>query len=140
MQKNRTVSKINKNFPALVAVLGMTIFIVIAILAFGLNALLNQNVNVAQAKDQPATQVFSEDTEIQDLQATILQYQAREAQYKDELQQAADQISQISQQNQQYQQLVQELQNAGVIQITADGRVLISRSVGFSPEFEDDDD
>jgi uncharacterized protein YlxW (UPF0749 family) len=140
MQKNRTVSPIKKTVPALVAGLSMTIFIGLAILAFGLNALFNQKVSVAQAQAQPEVQIVSDQTAIQDLEATILQYQAREAQFQNELQQAADQLNQVNQQNQQYRQLIQALQNAGVIQITNDGSVLITRSAGFSPENEHDDD
>jgi uncharacterized protein YlxW (UPF0749 family) len=139
MQKNRTVSPIKKTVPAMVAALSMTIFIGLAILAFGLNALFNQKASVAQAQAQPETQVVTDQTTFQDMQTTILQYQARELQYQSELQQAADQINQVSQQNRQYQQLIQGLQNAGVIQITNDGNVLITRGAGFSSEIEHDD-
>jgi uncharacterized protein YlxW (UPF0749 family) len=140
MQQNHTVSPIKKNFPALVAALGMTVFIGLAIIALGLNAFFNQNVSAAQAANQPASQAIADQSTIQDLQATISQYQARETQYQGELQQAADQINQIDQQNQQYQQLIQGLQNAGVIQITPDGHVFISRGQGFSSEQSGDDD
>ena len=139
MTIRHTVSPIGKTLPALVAVLIMTVFIVVAILAFGLNAAFNQDVNVPQTATQPVSQDVVNQATIQDLQATISQYQEREAQYQSELQQAADQINQISQQNQQYQQLTQALQNAGVIQITPDGQVFITRGAGVRSEFEDDD-
>jgi len=140
MQKTLTVSPIRKTLPALVAALSMTIFLAVAVLAFGLNALFNQNVSVAQAAPQTDPQVAADQATIQDLQNSITQYQARETQYQNELQQAADQINQINQQNQQYQQLMQALQNAGVIQITADGRVFIPRGSGFTSSRSGDDD
>jgi len=140
MQKKHPVSQTQKTLPALFAALSMTVFIGVAILAFGLNALSNQNVNVTQAAAQPDSQVVVDQATIQDLQATISQYQAREVQYQSELQQAADQINQISQQNLQYQQLTQSLQNAGVIQITPDGQVFITRGAEVRSGFGDDDD
>jgi len=140
MQQNHAVSPIKKTFPALVAGLSMTVFIGLAIIALGLNAFLNQNVSVAQAANQSDSQAMADQSTIQDLQATISQYQEHEIQYQGELQQAADQINQISQQNQQYQQLIQALQNAGIIQITPDGQVFVSRGQGFSPERNGDGD
>ena len=137
MQKKHPVSQTQKTLPALFAALSMTVFIGVAILAFGLNALSNQNVNVTQAAAQPDSQVVVDQATIQDLQATISQYQAREVQYQSELQKAADQISQ---QNLQYQQLTQSLQNAGVIQITPDGQVFITRGAEVRSGFGDDDD
>jgi uncharacterized membrane protein len=136
MQKRQSTH--NKALPALVAGLMMTIFIVVATLAVGVNAFFNRNVSSAQAAGQMNLQDSADQVTIQDLQALIAQYQAREVQYKDELQQATDQISQINEQNQNYQQLVQALQNAGVIQIRPDGRVFISRQASFSGEFDDD--
>jgi ribosomal protein S19E (S16A) len=76
------------------------------------------------------------------MQALLAEYQSRESQYQEELQQAADQITQISQQNQQYRQLFQALQNAGAIQVTSDGRILISAGASRRSEFgegENDD-
>ena len=139
MQKNHPVSPIRKILPALFAMLGMTVFIGLTILALGLNAFFNQNVRVAQAAAQPDSPVIGNQATIQDLQATISQYQNRETQYQNELQQAADQIDQITQQNLQYQQLIQALHNSGVIRISQDGRVFISPNGGPQPEFEDDD-
>jgi uncharacterized protein (DUF2252 family) len=136
MQKKKSTLK--KALPALVAGLVMTIFIVVATLAVGLNAFFNRSVSSAQAAGQVDLQASADQATLQDLQALVAQYQAREVQYKDELQQATDQISQINEQNQNYQQLVQALQNAGIIQIRPDGRVLISRQETFSREFDDD--
>lgn len=140
MQNNRTVSPIKKTLPALVAALSMTIFIGLAILAFGLNALFNYKVSAVQAAVQSDSLVVVDQAIVQDLQTTISQYQARETQYQSEIQKAAGQIDQVRQQNQQYQQLIQGLQNAGVIQITNDGGVIISRATNFPSEFEHDDD
>ena len=116
----------------------MTIFIVLATLVVGVNAIFNQNISSAQAANPGDTQANNDEATIQDLQATIAQYQARELQYKNELQQAADQVSLISQQNQKYQELIQALQNAGVIQINTDGRVFIPRQRVPSSGFDDD--
>jgi uncharacterized protein YlxW (UPF0749 family) len=140
MQQKRPLTPIRKTLPALVAALSMTGIIGLAILAFGLNALYNQNISSAQAAAQPVSPTIAGQVENQDLQTLISQYQEREAQYQSQLQQAADQINEISQQNLQYQQLIQALQNSGVIQITQDGQVLLSRRAGFTSEFEDDDD
>jgi hypothetical protein len=134
MQQNHTVSPNKKTFPALVAALSMTVFIGLAVIALGLNAFFNQNVSVAHAANQPDPLAIADQSTIQDLQATISQYQQRETQYQGELQQAADQVNQLSQQNQQYQQLIMALQNAGIIQITPNGQVLVSRGSGFSSE------
>jgi len=139
MRKNYSVSTSRRILPALIAALSMTIIIGLAILAFGLNALLNQNLSVAQAASQPDTEVATDLTTIQDLQAIMSQYQVRETQYQSELQQAAEQINEISQQNLQYQQLIQALQNAGLIQLTSDGRVFISRNAELPSGFGDED-
>lgn len=138
MQKNQTVTPIRKFIPPLVATLCMTIFIGFAILAFGLNAFFNQNGSVAQAAAPADNQVSVSQANIQDMQSTISQYQAREAQYQKELQQAADQLNQANAQNLQYQQLFQALQNAGVIQLSPDGQVFISRGSGSPRGFDDD--
>jgi septal ring factor EnvC (AmiA/AmiB activator) len=139
MQKNHSASPIRKIFPALIATLGMTVFIGLAFLALGLNAFFNQKVSVAQAAAQPDPQLTANQATIQDLQATISQYQSRETQYQNDLKQAADQINQINQQNLQYQQLIQALQNAGVIRINQDGQVFILPSLGAQSRFGDDD-
>jgi chromosome segregation ATPase len=127
MQHKRTISPFKKILPALVATLCMTAFTVFATLAFGVNALANRNVSATQSAAQPVQQVSADQATIQQLQDTIAQYQQRETQYKQELQKAADQINQTNQQNQQFRQLIMALQNAGVIQITQDGRVTLGR-------------
>jgi len=140
MQNKQPASSIRRILPALIAGLSMTVFIGLCILAFGLNALFNPNITNVQAANQNETVTEIDQVSNQELQAVITQYQERETQYQNELLQAADQIDQISQQNQQYQQLIGALQNAGVIQISRDGQVLLSRPSGFSTELEDHDD
>jgi septal ring factor EnvC (AmiA/AmiB activator) len=137
MLRNRTHSPTRKILPAVFATLGMTAFIVIALFAVGLNALVNQNVSVAKAAAPAETQVSDSQATAQNLQATISQYQNRETQYQDQLKQAADQISQLNQQNQQYKQLFTALQNAGVIQITQDGRVFVNPGAGLRDSDDD---
>jgi chromosome segregation ATPase len=117
----------------------MTVFLGLAFFALGLNALFNPNVSVAKAAAQSDPQLNVNQAKLEDLQVAISKYQDRETQYQKELQQAADQIDQVNQQNMQYQQLIQSLQNAGVIQITQDGRVFITSGEGFQPGFDDDD-
>ena len=138
MQNHKPVSPIKKIFPAVLATLGMTVFIGLAFLALGLNALFNPNVTVAKAAAQSDPQLTTNQATIQDLQAMISQYQDRETQYQKELKQAAAQIDQANQQNQQYQQLFQSLQNAGVIRISQDGRVFIGPGAGFQSGSDDD--
>ena len=137
MQKNPTTSPSRRILPALIAGLSMTLFLVFTILFFGLNAYFNKNVDVAQAAPQTDSAITADQVSVQELQALLEQYQQREAQYRSEIQQAAGQINQLNQQNQQYQQLIQGLQDAGVIQITSDGQVMIARS--SRPRFENDD-
>ena len=131
MQNTHATSPVKKTIPAVIATIIMSVFIGMAILALGLNALLSKNVTVAQAAPAAGSQVDASQATIQDLQATITQYQQREVQYQSELKKAADEIDQANQQNQQFRQLILALQNAGVIQITQDGRVRITGGSGF---------
>lgn len=136
----------HKHIAAIAAALAMTVLITLVMLVVGANALFNQNVtttaqaagltSAATASDPAA----SDQALIDQLQAQISQYQARESQYQTELQNAADQINQLNQQDQQYKSLFSALQNAGVIQITSDGRVFIPNAFPPSFERERDDD
>ena len=108
----------------------MTLVLGLVILALGLNALFNSNVTPVQAAGPTDQSISADQATIDQLQSLIAQYQAREGQYQNELQQAADQLNQANTQLQQYQTLVTALEQAGVIQITGDGRVFIGR--GFS--------
>ena len=124
----------HKHIAAFTAALVMTVLIGVAMLAFGVNALLNKNVvTTAQAAGLPgagdaSSQASADQAVIDQLQAQISEYQSREVQYQNEIKNAADQVNQLSQQNQQYQTLLNALQNAGVIQISPDGRVFISNN------------
>jgi len=139
MQKNPKASPIKRTLPALVAGFGMTLFLAITVLFFGLNAYFNKNVATAQAASQTEPTVAVNQATVQELRRLVQEYQQREAQYQSEIQQAARQIDQLNQQNEQYRQLVQGLQDAGVIQITSDGQVLVARASRPRFEFEDDD-
>jgi len=122
--------KAHKQWPALLAALGMTLILGLAIFALGFNALFNTNVTPVQAAGPSDPSTSADQATIDQLQNLVAQYQEREGQYQNELQQAADQLNQANAQLQQYQRLVSALQNAGIIQITADGQVFLGR--GFS--------
>ena len=135
----------HKHVVALAAALAMTMLIGVAMLAFGINALLNKNVvTTVQAAgltsaDPVADQASTDKALIDQLQAQISEYQSRESQYQTELKDAADQINQLRQQDQQYQFLLNALQNAGVIRITSDGRVLLPNPQNFPFDREGND-
>jgi chromosome segregation ATPase len=150
-------NKVSKHIQALVAAFVMTIVIAVAILALGLNALINKNV--VQVKNSPAaipaavttsSQTASQTTsvdpaQLQQLQNLITQYQSRETQYQNELKQAAQQLDQKNAQIQQdqtqiqqdqatlqqYQGLISARATGGVTHNTPDGRILIPQSRGF---------
>ena len=130
MQTKHTYSSFKKILPALIATLCMAAFMFFASLAYGVNALYNKNVIPTQAAAQSSAQVSVDPATIQQLQSTITLYQQREAQYQAELKKAADQLNAANQQNEQFRQLIMALQNAGVIQVTQDGRVLLGRGGG----------
>ena len=134
-----------KRGPAILAALAMTSIIGLAILALGANALLNRNVVPVQAASLPdqsisVDQASVDQATIDQLQNLVEQYQARELQYQTELQQAADQLDQTGAELQQYQGVVSALQDAGVIQITQDGRIFLSRAASGGGEHESGDD
>src|SRR5512139_2604587 len=93
----------HKHIVALAAALAMTVLIGVAMLAFGINALLNKNVvTTVQAAgltsaDPAADQASTDKALIDQLQAQISEYQSRESQYQTELKDAADQINQLRQ-------------------------------------------
>lgn len=133
-----------RQLPAIVAALGITVFVGAVILALGANAVFNKNV--ASAQTAVATETVSPEivnlnaagdaATIENLQTLVSQYQAREAQYQTELAQAAEQLNQANAQVQQYQSLMTQLQNAGVIQLDANGQVTVmaTNSFGGRPE------
>lgn len=117
--------KARKQWPGLLAALGMTLVLGVVILALGANALFNANVVPALAAGLPGQSATGDQATIDQLQSQIAEYQAREQQYKTELQQAADQLNQTNAQLQQYQGILLALQNAGIIRITPDGQVMV---------------
>jgi len=70
----------------------------------------------------------SDQTQVQQLDNLVQQYQQREKQYQAQLDIAAQRLNEADQQVQSYQQLLDELQQRGVIRITQDGQVFISRA------------
>jgi len=129
MAINNNDPKTKKKFVALLAAFGMTILMGILILAVGVNVLFFNQSSVALAAGQTNRAASSDQTSIQQLQDLVSQYQTREGQYKSELKQATESLNQANQQLQQYKQLTQALIDAGVIQITSDGRVTMGTGV-----------
>lgn len=116
--------KPRRQWPAVLAAIGMTLLLGLAVAALGINALFNQDVVPVEAA--PAeTAVSSDQANVEQLQSLISEYQSREQQYQQQLQQAADQLNSTTTQLTQYQSLVSALQRAGVIQIAPDGRVFV---------------
>ncbi len=114
-----------KHIPALIAAFGMTALIGFVMLALGANALFNKQVSSAKAAAAATEIVTPAALTVEDLQALVTEYQGREVQYQAELTQAAEQLTQTNTELQQYQSLIAALQNAGVIQINADGQVMV---------------
>ncbi len=137
--------KPRRQWPAVLAAVGMTLLVGLAVAALGINALLNQDVvPVEAAPADPA--ISSNQANIEQLQSLIAEYQSREQQYQQQLQQAADQLNSTTSELTQFQSLVSALQRAGVIQIAPDGRVFVMGG-GFGAgqsrqggEFEGDGD
>lgn len=120
-----------KTFSALIAAFFITAIIGIAMFGIGSNAILNPNtmpvknsqtssVNSAGTGTQTSTQ-----SQVQQLQERINQYQSRDQQYQAQLNQLIQQVNQDNNQIQAYQSLLQELQRRGVIFIRRDGTILI---------------
>jgi DNA-binding transcriptional regulator YbjK len=119
-----------KHFTALLAALGMTAIVGLALLGIGLNAMVNRNV--VQTQDAPSTSTTSQisvasSTQLDQMQSLIQQYQARDQQYQSQLNTVIQQLNQRNAQLQQFTQLLLELQNRGLIFIQPDGTILIPR-------------
>ncbi len=123
---------------ALLAAILMTACIGLGILVIGGGALFNQNGIQASNSHAQAAQVVdsgaASQVQIQQLQNQIAQYQARdqqyqqrEQQYQQELSQAQAQLNQDQQQFQQIQILLNALQQRGLISVSNDGRIFITR-------------
>ena len=97
-----------------------------AMLAVGVNAVLNPNtvpVSNTAAVSAPASQT---QTQVEQLQSLIEQYQNREQQYQARLDQDEAQLEQ-------YQSLLMELQRRGVIRVNRDGSLQLRQS-GLGPD------
>lgn len=116
-----------KRLEAIIAAAIITGLVALSMLLIGINALINPN-SVAVSDSPASTALNATNTNVDQAQVTqwqnlIAQYQGREKQYQAQLAQANTQLRQ-------YQQLLGELQRAGVIQITSDGRILLNRGSG----------
>jgi predicted Rossmann fold nucleotide-binding protein DprA/Smf involved in DNA uptake len=116
-----------KRLEAIIAAAIITGVVALCMLLIGVNALLNPNS--VPVSDSPVTTALNststtvDPAQVTQLQSLVTQYQSREKQYQTQLDQANTQL-------QQYQQVLIELQNAGVIQITSDGQILLRRGRG----------
>lgn len=126
---NNRVQATNRT-PAVIAALGMTMLIGLAILALGWNALSNHNVVTVEAASVISAEPSPDQAALDQLQSLVNQYQSREQQYQQELAQAAQELDQTNAQLEQYQNLIIALQNAGVIRIDRSGQVMIARGAG----------
>jgi sensor histidine kinase YesM len=124
-------STIQKQLPALAAALATSLVVGLAVVALGANALANANSTPLKGASGGAPAANGDQATIQQLQNEVSQYQAREQQYQTELNQAAQLLNQTQNRIQQYQSLINALQDAGVIQITQDGRVFLSGGLGI---------
>ncbi len=117
-----------KHYTALLAALVITLCISAGMFLISANALMNKNsVPVANSSAQATAtaQVQSaEQAQIQQLQDLVAQYQTRETQYQNELQNAGQNIQQARDQIRQYQLILQALQQRGYIEID-DGQIFI---------------
>jgi flagellar capping protein FliD len=119
-----------KHLTAVIAALGMTTIVGVAMLGIGLNAMANRNVVPTQ--DSPAASTAAQipaasSAQLQQMQSLIQQYQARDQQYQSQLSTVVQQLNQRNAQLQQFTQLLLELQNRGLILIQPDGTILIPR-------------
>lgn len=123
-------------FKALVASILVTGLIAGAMVVIGGSALFNRPMVSASAASDGAvvsnTNAADVAADAAQLRVLVNQYQAREkelgAQLDDlnkQLDERDQQLAQANQQLEQYQNLLQALQERGVIQITADGRIRI---------------
>jgi TolA-binding protein len=128
-----------KSTIAVIVALVMTACVGAAIFAIGGAALLNKNGSPVSNSPVQAVQVSNSSSaqqtdQVAQLQSLVSQYQDREKQYQQREQQLQSQLAQANSQIQSDQELVQQarellaaLQQRGLIQITNDGRILITR-------------
>ena len=135
-----------KTIPAIFAALVITAVIAGGMFAVGGQTLLGTASAASEATAVPV-QVQSTDANVQALQDQLAVYQAREAQYREQLNLAAQNITQANaqielanQQIQKYQELLQNLQSSGLISIADDGTVSITQQSTFQPFGHQDGD
>lgn len=130
-----------KSMIAVLVSLLMTACVGAAIFTIGGAALLNKNGSPVSNSPVQAVQVSNSNSastqqtdQIAQLQSLVSQYQDREKQYQQREQQLQTQLAQANSQIQADQEVVQQardllsaLQQRGLIQITNDGRILITR-------------
>jgi peptidoglycan hydrolase CwlO-like protein len=127
----------NKSMIAILIALLMTACVGASIFTVGGAALLNKNGSPVSNSPAQAVNVSAstqQTDQVAQYQNLVAQYQDREKQYQQREQQLQDQLAQANAQIQEDQQLVDQarsvlsaLQQRGVIQITDDGRILITR-------------
>ena len=120
-----------KTVPAVLAALVITMLVAGGMFAVGGQALLG-SVSVASEVTAMPVQAQTTDQTTLALQNQLAVYQARDAQYQEQLNlasqnitQANEQIELANQQIQQYQTLLTDLQNRGVITIAEDGTISV---------------
>jgi hypothetical protein len=142
MQTNRSQAK-NRPLPAVLAAMGITLVVGVALFIVGANAVF-QPVRAQAAADPAAGTTAANQAAAPDSQM-LAAYQEREKQLTDRIneyqqreQQLAEQLKQVTQerdsalgQAQQYQQILQQLQQAGVIQIDDDGQIFLMQQPFF---------
>ncbi len=130
----------NKSLIAIMAALVITTCVGVGIFAIGGAAILNKNGT--SAANSPAQASISaavlnspqQSAQIAQLQSLVSQYQDREKQYQQREQQLQSQLNQANAQVQTDQQTIQQaqmilsaLEQRGLIRITSDGRIFITR-------------
>ncbi len=117
-----------KRLEALIAAAIVTGIIALGMLAIGVNALFNPNSVQASNSPSAAAAILTNPGTGQT--ASSAADQAQINQLQNEISQYQDQLNQANGQLQQMQQVLSALQQRGLIQITANGRILIPRG-GF---------
>ena len=132
-----------KKTPALIAAFLVTSIIGVAMTGVALSPLLDRSTAGATPAAQvvPAAGITSPSyTEVQQLQARISEYQAREQQYRSLLEDANQQVQALSNEMQQEQQLISGLQQMGILQVDQNGQVTVNAPVntGYTERYEND--
>jgi septal ring factor EnvC (AmiA/AmiB activator) len=122
---------IMKRFQAMIAATITTGLIVLGMMVIGVEAAANTDTAPVSNSAAAATVVPTGSTtnqiqsQINQLQNLIKQYQSREQQYQTEISKLSQQLSDSGTQVNQLQDILTQLQQRGVIQITADGQIQV---------------